>query len=510
MKPAARDLLAGLALFAAAVLVLPLWPPLLGTADESYYLYEAKRLLGGEVLYREVFEITMPGSLWLMAAVYRVFGVDLAVARAAFAVVHGLTAVLLFTAARQLGVRTGLALLVGAAHLVIGQPAWPFASPHWLGSLCSAALLCALLACRPRRAPRAWLLPGIVLGLLIAITHQRAPAYLLGTLAVLAFDAFGGAGGHWRGLLARAAALAGGGALILVPVFAYLLATSGAEPVVRALVLYPLLHYRKSVPRVPWGLTTGITRGFADNTFPLLLRWLPPLVFLVVSARLAAALGRRDGAATRDAVVLLAMGGAAVASIAYFPDFIHIAFAAGVFLVAAADCAERLLRRLNAHAGWRRPAATAVAAVGLLALGWHWRATIVRNQALTPLRADTAFGRVAFANPLEPQLYARVNALLDADPRRLLFVYPTYAALYLTTGAHNPTPYQVMTKDYGGEEELAEIVAILERERPHVVVLVRPLVPGGTDAVTAYVDAHYAPTDGDPKLGQAVLVRRDS
>jgi len=507
MNPSRRELLAGAALFGAAVAVLPLWPPELGT-DESYYLYEAKRVLAGEVLYRDVFEITMPGSLWFMAGLYRLFGVDVAVARGAFAVVHGLTAVLLFAAARQLGVRVSLALLAGAAHLVVCHAAWPYTSPHWLGSLVTAALLCALLACRPGTRPRAWLWPGLLLGLLTAVTHQRAPAYLLGVAVVLGFDALSAGGARWRFLFARVAALAAGGAAVLVPIFAYLLATSGAEAVLRALVHYPLVNYRKSVPRPPWGATFAITQNFADDTWPRFLRWLPPVVAAGLGLRLAAALWRRAATAARDAVVLLAMSGAAFLAIAYFPDFIHIAFVLGVSLVATVDCVERALRRLAPDATWTRAAVAAAAAALLLALAGQWRTVILRNSARSPIRADTAFGRVAFPDPVQQLLHDRVNRLLAADPRRLLFVYPAYAQLYLTTGAQNPTPYQLMTLDYGGPQELAEIIGILERDRPLVVVLGRVLVRGGTDAVIEYVDAHYAPTDGDPILADAVMVRR--
>src|SRR5262245_23569214 len=122
-------------LFAATALYVAAQPRHLAPADESVYLYEAQRVLEGEVLYRDVFEITTPGWLYLMAALLRVFGVDLATARITSAVVHGITAVLIYAACRRLAIRPGLAWLPAFAYLVVCPPAWPIASQHWLGTM---------------------------------------------------------------------------------------------------------------------------------------------------------------------------------------------------------------------------------------------------------------------------------------------------------------------------------------------------------------------------------------
>src|SRR5262245_59948233 len=95
----------------ATVSYIALLPHNLGPADESVHLYDAKRLLHGAVMYRDVFNDITPGWMYLMALLFWLCGTSVAVARNAMAVIHGLTAALTHATSRALGVRRGLAWL---------------------------------------------------------------------------------------------------------------------------------------------------------------------------------------------------------------------------------------------------------------------------------------------------------------------------------------------------------------------------------------------------------------
>jgi hypothetical protein len=64
--------LLGAALALGAVVYLVAYPPALGGADESYILYEAKRLWNGDVPYRDFFDFIMPGTFYFYALAYAV------------------------------------------------------------------------------------------------------------------------------------------------------------------------------------------------------------------------------------------------------------------------------------------------------------------------------------------------------------------------------------------------------------------------------------------------------
>src|SRR5262249_13943795 len=153
--------------------------------------HEAKRVLDGDRMYRDIFELTTPGWMYLMALLFRIFGVTLVTARCTAAVIQGATAVLLFAVCRRLGVRRGLALARAVLFVAESQSVWPVASQHWLVSLLMTALL--VLCLRPLDAKRS-AGAGLLVGLMIA-THQTRGLAMGGGIALfLLIDA----AGSWR------------------------------------------------------------------------------------------------------------------------------------------------------------------------------------------------------------------------------------------------------------------------------------------------------------------------
>ena len=78
-------------------------------------------MLAGDAMYRDIFDLTTPGWQYLIAALFRLFGTTLWVARTAVAVMHGLSSALTFVVCRRLGVRIGLAGAAALGYLVLAQ-----------------------------------------------------------------------------------------------------------------------------------------------------------------------------------------------------------------------------------------------------------------------------------------------------------------------------------------------------------------------------------------------------
>src|SRR5205823_11304496 len=72
------------------------YPLVIGRADESHLLYGARRILEGQVIYRDFFESITPLAYYLFAVVYRVAGTTLFVARVVIALIEELGCALLF------------------------------------------------------------------------------------------------------------------------------------------------------------------------------------------------------------------------------------------------------------------------------------------------------------------------------------------------------------------------------------------------------------------------------
>ncbi len=481
---------ASLLLFAGVVAYLAALPPNLGIADESYFLLEAKRMVEGEVLYKDLFWLALPLPHWLMALVFGTFGATVQVARLAMAVLHGLTAVLMFLACRRIGVRAGLALVAPIAYVALCQAPWPYASPHWLSTFWMVLLLLVLLGRRWAAAPAGAALPGLVIGALMAGHHHQGAVFALGVSLLVVLDAaLGrrfGAAPPAGAVLPRLAAFAGGVALVVGPVLAVAIAAAGVRPLVEQIIVHPLTGYRRWNRGIPWGHVHFVAARQAPYTHPVVLRYLPVVLLLDLWRASAVWVAGRDPDTFRRLLVLLVMGASAVASIAYLPDFIHIAFITPLLLVPAAGLLEA------AAARGPRVGGAALAALLLGALAVQLAGNAARARRDFPFEHDTAFGRVAFATREEVAFVDRVRALVRDVPGHWLFVAPIHTQLYLTTGASNPTRHQFVLPDYLGEEETRRLLATLEgRQLPYVVACEFAVRPG--DPVQAWLRERYTP-----------------
>jgi hypothetical protein len=449
--------------------------------DEGYYLYESARLLDGAVFYRDLFDLITPGSHWLLAGLFRVFGTTMATARGLHAATQGAIVVLVWTGCRLLGVRRGVAIAAALMQPALFESAWQCTSPHWLATLLTLAVLVALL-----RAPSAAVLPGVLAGLLIAVQQQKG--VIIGAGAAAALVAGGLAGGGRNAVPAirrRLARYVVGLLAVAVPFFVALLWSVGLQPLWTALLVFPFVNYPR-VNRVPWGYIWTLP----SYTFPHLLVWLPA-VTLVEAAR--SVRSGREAEDRRRGATLVVMAAAAVGSIAYNPDYIHHAFVGSVLAVLLGDVVEAGLRAFAP-----RTVAAAVTAVALVALAAQLGRVMVRAHRDFPIDLATPFGTVQFHGTLEATAYARIAALTRATPRAELLSYPWGGAVHLLTGTINPTPIQIYLPTYTTASQIADTIATLERRRVPWVVTPGPLDP--KDPIQAYVAQHYEQVveDGRP------------
>lgn len=153
---------------AAAAAVAWGWPALTsgyeGPYDEGNSLCAATRVLAGETPYRDFWSLHPPGTTWLLAGAFRVFGATLGVERAVKLGVVALAAVLVFLLAR-LGARTGWAAAAALLFVVLPTQTLSLRSRDTGLVLVLATLLAAGAPTdRPRRRA---LLAGLLAGLTV-------------------------------------------------------------------------------------------------------------------------------------------------------------------------------------------------------------------------------------------------------------------------------------------------------------------------------------------------------
>lgn len=499
-------------LAAASLLYLAAQPYNLGLFDEAVFLFEAKRVARGEVMYRDLYQIFAPASHWFMAIMFWLFGISIRTARIVMAVVQTGVVVLVFAACRRAGVRPALAALAALAHLALCQAVWPYASPHWFATLCMVwVLFLVVVPGRSAAPPRAALRPGIAVGTLAVVLQHQGAAFAVAVLALYLLDhllgrRYGDAR-PWRDLGARVVCFGAGIALIVVPVAGYLLATAEWRALWSQLVVHPLTGYR-TVNHARWGQVLLLTGGFAEYTYPRLLAGLPVVAGIggLRGARLW--LARADRARFDALLALLTMCGGGALAVSYLPDVIHLAFIAPLFLVFAAETAEAALRAVGRRRARERWVAAGLALALAAGLAVQMARNLERMRRTYPFVHETAFGPVAFSGEREIRLVDTVRRLLAQTPTRELFAYPAYGSIYLNADADNISPHPLFAPGYNTPEQIAELIQLLETKKPPYVLVIELFVRRETDPVLQYLFAHYDCYDwGDHSCG--LLRRRD-
>jgi hypothetical protein len=486
-------------LFGLVVAYLVQLPLYLGAPDEPRALYEAKRILEGAVMYRDMFEIVTPGWMYLMAGMFWLFGTTLQTARSVAAILQGLIAVAVFAAGRLVGVRRTLAWAAGFATLVLYPPLFPIASQHWLATALMMALAVTCLRMPGSRfAPVA---AGGIVGFML-FTHQpRGLAMGVGVVAVLVADAlltrWYGAGSVKTDLFGRVLRFIAGAALIFLPLFAYVVWRAGPDPVWNALIVVPLSRYRQTF-HVPWGVVFGRRKWSAFA----LLGYMPLALIPVGISALLAGYRRREPERVRLSVTLGVLCGFAALSIYYYPAAGHLAFIAPLFFVAIALAVERALR-LPGKAISTIGGCALAAAIVLPGARFLWQENVrLKARYREPYMSE--FGLVEL-NGMERRYFQELADAVRTNPSRLLYAYPRGGYAYLFTGAVNPTRFDLVAPRYTSEEQRREVVATLESKRVPFVLLPPGRVP--RDSIVEYVEEKYERVGGPGMLAN-VLWRR--
>jgi 4-amino-4-deoxy-L-arabinose transferase-like glycosyltransferase len=160
--------------------------------DEGIVLAGAERILRGEVPYRDFFSFYTPGSFYLLALLFRVFGDSLTVARTSLAVTGASCSVITYVLARRVCGRS-MALFAALLTTITGV-AYRFLVLHnWYSTLlCCIAVYAAVQLIDSRKSIWAFA-TGSLVGLTILFEQSKGVGLCLGLAAgFLALRVMGG------------------------------------------------------------------------------------------------------------------------------------------------------------------------------------------------------------------------------------------------------------------------------------------------------------------------------
>jgi hypothetical protein len=226
--------------FAFVYLQLFMFPftPVAAWGDQALFLLEARQLLGGLVLYRDVFEFNTPGAPAVYWALFKLFGVRAWIPDLMLVLLGVGLAALTLVISRKV-IRGPAAYLPPLLFLTVAFHGMLDGTHHWYSTLAVTAALAIVIEHRttPRLAAA-----GVLCGVAAWFTSTRGPAALLGLVVFLFWERARKEEG-WRSFARRIGGLLAAFVLTALALNAYFVWKAGLQRFLYCTVVYVLRYY---------------------------------------------------------------------------------------------------------------------------------------------------------------------------------------------------------------------------------------------------------------------------
>jgi hypothetical protein len=460
--PAAQGVyvLIGSALYLGCNLFSLRGTPFLLGGDEQVFWMNALRMLQGELIYRDFFEFTPPGTDLVYLSAFALLGQRIWVPNVVQLLLGVSLSGLCFHISRFI-VKPAEAALASGFFLVLFFGKWLDATHHWFSLLAVMTALAVLM--RGTSAPRV-LVCGALLGVASFITQTRGVGAALGFATFLVWD------GRQRQETRRnnGKQLA---RLMLALTLTWLLLSSYF---ILKLGISKLLYFQAGY--VLEYVTNAARNIYPEERNPLVWPFRYQVVYFAVPIIYAITLWRRgtaavNGCATDAPVTLLTLVGAGMfLEVAQSPNWLRVDCIALPALILAVWLLSGTAERLSGYAPLRNYA-IAIAWIGLIGVGAQrvWSRNVAH-----PLTIDLPAGRSAVGTLMGEKLTWLARHTAPGE----LFFQSSYQSLYLPLHLRDPA-FDFLDR-YTSPEFVALDLRQLAEQRVHYILwspLDRPRYP---------------------------------
>lgn len=500
--------------------------------DEGYLLDSVERILDGQVIYRDFHHTYAPGSFYLVAALFKVFGQSILVERWVFVVLEALKCGLAFLIVRTV-TRSRIAYLAPVL-LVLAPGPWHKVFFPAFGFAALYAVLATI-----KRSPRWFLATGAVIGISAIFRQDVALFAVAGALLALGIETLRRRQGL-TAALGKVAWLGLGLALAVGPVCIYFARQGALGAMLHKIAVDGMLdNMTNRIPYPGLGAKTGVDWRFALYILPVkLFFYLPFAVYGLSLALVVRALARRAWTDGHTALsVILVASVMAFNQSAFRSDIGHLLQTMQyVFLLVPALLASGLTwpsRRLAPAGRSLLALRYGLTALPVVALAWVTLAcTLAASRPLAArfqregvsvgdteyigsmvLRAGntTKLGLARapiYVTPGEARFFMEIKGFLDANtsPGEYVLAVPQLQTLYFLFDRKNPTRYAHYRRSLSPVEERRYVDDIKSHGTAYIL-LTEPF-EGARIGETSESFSEYARPVRDWILANYVLVDR--
>jgi 4-amino-4-deoxy-L-arabinose transferase-like glycosyltransferase len=476
--------------------------------DEGIILQGAQRILHGEILYQDFFSFFTPGSYYLLAFLFKVFGSSILVARTALVLFGAIYSVVTYLLARRVCSRASAAFVAGVVTLTT-LPYRFLVLHNWDSTLWACLSVYCALRLRECSGRKWAFAAGSFASLTFLFEQSKGAGLILGLGIGFIVIRFLEKDAHLARYHVGAVGL--GMAWPLAGTFAYF----GAQRSLSTMLAdwaWPLAHYSVA-NRVPYGY-----QGWSDATrhalfgsgfwlarffYALTLSpvfWIPvvPLAALALFIYWSVRLRKGTAPPLKSAYYVLvcaALSGLLLSIVLVRADIIHFVYLQPLFFLVLAWIVDGR----DIPGGWFgrvRPVLIACVAIGCAALS----VPLLMRAARAPYKITTPRGTVETSTRETVLEYARYKV----NSGETILVYPYLPLYYFLTETFSPSPYDYFQPGMNTPQQAEQVLGELKSKQVRVVLLESSFVekiptswPGtplsaiGQDPVGNYIQREY-------------------
>jgi len=464
--------LLGSGLYLCCNLFSPQGTPFLLGGDEQVFWMNALRMLQGELIYRDFFQFTPPGTDLVYLSAFALLGPRIWVPNVV-QLLLGTSLVCLCFHIASFAMKTAEAALAAALFLVLFFGKWLDATHHWFSLLAVMAAVTVLIR---GTCARRVLICGALLGLATFFTQTRGAGAALGFVAFLIWDGIQRQA-TWRNHSQQLLRLLSSLILTWLILSSYFIFKLGISTLWYFQVGY-VLEY----------VTNPAHNVFPSDQNPLawpiryqVVYFALPIIYAISLWRCGKAAVK--GLATEASIVVLALVGAGMfLEVAQSPNRLRVYCVALPAVILFVWLMSGVAERLPGYARLRK-FATALAWIGLLGVSAH---QVWFRNAIRPLIVDLPAGRSAVTALAGEKLTWLARRTAPGE----LFFQANYQSMYLPLHLRNPT-FDFLDR-YTSPEFVALVLRQLAAQRVRYV-LWSPLDLPRFPAFEQFLSERYRP-----------------
>lgn len=443
--------------------------------DEGIILDGAVRVLEGKIPYRDFWHITLPGTIWIYALIFKIFGTKFIVARVTAMMFVTGQCFLIYFIARNMVKNLIMPFLSSFIFFLYMSEPQIFCAPH------ACAIFFSLLAFTIILTEKhivSKTFSGIFIALSAMCQQNIGFCSLLGIFIVLLIHKI-----HEKykvkDLLKDYILISAGILLLFIPLFLFLYFEGALSNALYTFFVWPFKNYivfnkypylyQEFVSVNKWFQKIGFNLHMAIDISPLIVVGflpyiiIPVLLFFIYKDR------------KYEIIDVITFAIFLHLSVRFQrPDYIHLLFVFPVMLFLIIYSIHYLWQkstRLKTTYNLLLKTIVSGAALLIFLTIVRWSLLYKSTTGIPEVDVTTVRGKVSISyNSLRgiPELFEYINNSMDFfEP---IFVYHWSPVIYFFTGRKNPTPFDSYKPIYNTEEQMEEILTSIKLAQPQLII----------------------------------------